>query len=109
MAPPDPTADALGAEHRQSEGLRVVDEDKVVLAVEPRGVALHRSDIRLLVLRRQSLGIALKRIVHLLGDAKEVVLTADHAPIRNDAESAQQLRNPAAMGRRVDVQEARPA
>jgi hypothetical protein len=45
------------------------------------GRALDRS-VRFCILSRQSLGIALQRVVQRLGHAKEVVLAADHTPIR---------------------------
>jgi hypothetical protein len=101
---------------QQRGRLRVVDHDEVVSVVELQRVFASAPQIRVLLGRREGLRRALQRVVQGLRRAEELGAAAQHLPVGVQAEvaqqgdrGAQQLGDAAAIGGRVDVQDARAA
>ena len=97
----------------QADRLRVVDDDRVPLALQPVGVDRVDlvEDLPLLVAER--LVGALQRVVEELGRVEELLLAEDHVPVGVEADVAHQrhdrvedLRDAAAEGGRADVEDA---
>ena len=115
VAAPDPVAALLGGAAPQPDRLRVVDDDRVPLALQALGV--HRVDLveQLPLLVAQRLLGALQRVVEELGRVEELFLAEDHVPVGVEADVAHQrhdrvedLRDAAAEGGGADVQDALP-
>ena len=66
--------------------LRVVDDDVVVVVLELLRVERVVAVKRLLLLRRQPLGVALERVVNRLRDREELVLALDDPPLHVQAD-----------------------
>ena len=97
----------------QADRLRVVDDDRVPLALQALGV--DRVDLveELPLLVAQRLLGALQRVVEELGRVEELLLAEDHVPVGVEADVAHQrhdrvedLRDAAAEGGGADVQDA---
>ncbi len=93
--------------------LRVVDDDEVVLALEPRGVELVVAPVDLLLLLAQALRVALERVVDRLRHIEELVRAVDDPPLRLEPgvgherdERVVDLGHAAAEGGRGEVQHA---
>ena len=113
VAAPDPVAALLRGAAAQADRLRVVDDDRVPLALQALGVDRVDlvEDLPLLVAQRL-LG-ALQRVVEELGRVEELLLAEDHVPVGVDADVAHQrhdrvedLRDAAAESGGADVQDA---
>ena len=63
-------------------GLWVVDDDEVVLALQPGRVELVVAPVNLLLLLAQALRIALERVVNRLRHIEELVRAVDDPPLR---------------------------
>ena len=113
VAAPDPVAALLLGAAAQADRLRVVDDDRVPLALQALGV--DRVDLvedRPLLVAQRLLG-ALQRVVEELGRVEELLLAEDHVPVGVEADVAHQrhdrvedLRDAAAEGGGADVQDA---
>jgi len=93
--------------------LRVVDEDEVVLLLEPVGVEGVVGQVGLLRALGQRVAGALQGVVELLGHLEEALVAGDHLPVGVDPQPAQEgylraqeLGDPAAVGGRVEVEDA---
>ena len=118
VAAPDPRA-APGLDEAQEPGrLWVVDEDEVgrrePVAQPVRVLPVHLQ-IPLELAPRDLHGVALQAVVELLGRGEELRVARDRLPRGLDPqvalerdEARQDLRHPAALGRRVDVDDAGP-
>jgi hypothetical protein len=101
---------------RQTERLRVVHHDDVVLAAELRRVVVLPLDVDGLFLGRQRVRVTLERVVDRLRHGEEGGLGHDGLPAGHEPEVAQErhhrvqdLGHAAAVRRSVDVQDAQAA
>ena len=110
-----PAAEALAQEAEHRCGLRIVDDDEVVVAVEQQRVVEHLLEVDALH-RRGPLDVgALQAVVHGLGDREELVAAVHHLPVGVDADAAEQrdvrreqLGDAAAVRGRVEVEHPGP-
>lgn len=89
MAPPDPGA-ALAIVLDERQGLRIVDDDKVVIQLIPEGILVNDVFVDLGLQVREADRGPLQGVVHLLGDAEEVGRTVDSTPAGADSHAAHQ-------------------
>ena len=113
---PDPARASLAGEPEQRGRLRIVDEDEVVAGVEAGGVRARRREVPRLVCVAELDGRPLQAVVDRLRHLEERLVAADDAPVGLQAlvveqrhHRTQQLRHPAAVRRRVEVEDARAA
>ena len=113
---PNPARASLAGEPEQGGRLRIVDEDEVVAGVEAGGVRPRRREVPRLVSVAQIDGRPLQAVVDRLRHLEERLVAADDAPVGLHAlvdeqrhHRTQQLRHPAAVRRRVEVEDARAA
>ena len=115
VAAPDPVAALLLGAAAQPDRLRVVDDDRVPLALQALGVDLVDFVEELPLLVAERLLGALQRVVEELGRVEELLLAEDHVPVGVEADVAHQrhdrvedLRDAAAERGGADVQDALP-
>ena len=85
VAAPDPASVRARKVVADGRRLRVVDDDEVVFAFDPRGVELVVSPKDLLLLLAQALRIPLERVVDRLRHVEELVLAVNDPPLRVEA------------------------
>jgi hypothetical protein len=86
VAPPHPFRAALAAQRQERRGLRVVDDDEVVLIAEQLRVASRGLEVRVALRVGQVAIVALEPVVDGLRDAEERLVPRDHVPLDVEAE-----------------------
>ena len=115
MTAPDPLPAGLRGAAAKADRLRVVDDDRVPLPLQPLGV--HRVELveQLPLGGSQGGGVALEGVVQELGGVEELLLAEDHLPVGVEPDVAHQrhdrvedLRDAAAEGGGADVEDTLP-
>ena len=113
MAPPYPRRLPVAGKVGHGRGLRVMDEDEVVVVLQERRVAAVGLQVRLSRLLRKVVACTLQRVVEALRDLEQRGASVDDLPacihaqvLEQGHRGPQQLGHPASVGGGVDVGDA---